>query len=90
MIASDLGVSISSLAHRYKMEKGENVMDTLLRIRIEQSLPLLSSGLPLKFIAENVGFCNEFYFSRQFRRLQKQSPGSWRNKISSSGNTRKN
>lgn len=80
-IASVLGVSVSSLAHRYQAEKSETVMDTLLRIRIQQSLPLLTAGFPLKVIAEKVGFCNEFYFSRQFKKIQKISPGSWRDRF---------
>ena len=63
-IARELGVSESSLSHRYRLESGETLFDTLLRIRTEQSLPLLQNGRGLKDIAEETGFSNEFYYSR--------------------------
>ncbi len=79
MIARALGVSESGLSHRYRQESGETLFDTLLRIRVEQSLPLLQSGKRLKNIAPEVGFSNEFYYSRIFKRIYGKPPASYRN-----------
>jgi len=76
-IARKLGISESGLSHRYKTETGESIFETLLRIRLEQSLPLLRRGERQKTIAAAVGFSNEFYYSRCFRLLYGQSPGAW-------------
>ena len=73
-IARTLGVSESSLSHRYRQETGETLFGTLLRIRAEQSLPLLQSGKRLKDIAAETGFSNEFYYSKIFKRIYGQSP----------------
>ncbi len=73
-VALKLGVSESGLSHRYRQETGETVFDTLLRIRVEQSLPLLRNGKRLKNIAPEVGFSNEFYYSKIFKRFYGCSP----------------
>ena len=73
-IAQKFGVSESTLSHRYRREAGETLIDTLLRIRIEQSLPLLQNGAPLKWIASEVGFSSEFYYSKIFKRIYGSSP----------------
>lgn len=73
-IARKFGVSESTLAHRYRREAGETLIDTLLRIRVEQSLPLLQNGVSLKRIAAEVGFSNEFYYSKIFKRIYGSSP----------------
>ena len=77
-IARALGVSESKLSHRYRAECGESVFDTLLRIRVEQSLPLLLKNLPLKVVAAETGFNSEFYYSKVFKRHFGVSPARYR------------
>ena len=77
-IAHDLGISESKLSHRYRGECGESVFDTLLRIRIQQSLPLLMRGLPIKVVAAETGFNSEFYYSKIFKRYFGVSPAHYR------------
>lgn len=76
MIAKALGASESGLSHHYRQEPGKTLFDTLLRIRVEQSLQLLQSGKRLKNIAPEVGFSNEFYYSGIFKRIYGKSPKS--------------
>lgn len=73
-LAAKLGVSVSALAHRYRLETGATVFETLNRIRLEQSLPLLHSGKPLKEIAAATGFADQFYYSKVFKRHYGRSP----------------
>ena len=77
-LARELGCSSSSLSHRYRTECGESIFDTLLRIRVEQSMPMLMKHLPLKLIAEEAGFSSEFYYSRVFKRCFGISPVNYR------------
>ena len=77
-LARELGVSESKLSHRYREECGESVFDTLLRIRVEQSLPLLLKGLPLKVVAAETGFNSEFYYSKVFKRHFGVPPARYR------------
>lgn len=77
-IARDLGISESKLSHRYREECGESVFATLLRIRVEQSLPLLMRGLPIKAVAAETGFNSEFYYSKIFKRYFGVSPANYR------------
>ncbi len=77
-IARALGTSVSSLEHKFKTETGRTVVETLRRIRIEQSIPMLLRNVPLKEIAEATGFPNEFYYSKVFRRECGESPAEYR------------
>lgn len=77
-IARELGISESKLSHRYREECGESVFDTLLRIRLEQSLPLLLKNLPIKVVAAETGFNSEFYYSKIFKRHFGVSPARYR------------
>lgn len=78
LLARTFRCSKSTLAHKFKQEFGETVFNMLLRIRIEQSLPLLLRGMTLKEVAEAAGFANEFYYSRIFRKVHGVSPGEYR------------
>ena len=77
-VARILGTSVSSLEHKFKAETGRTVVESLRRIRIEQSVPLLLRNVPLKAIAEATGFPNEFYYSKVFRRECGKSPAEYR------------
>lgn len=79
-LAHELGVSVSTLGHRFREETGRSVVETLRKIRLEQSLPLLLQNIPLKEIADAVGFPNEFYYSRMFRRQYGYSPSQYRSR----------
>lgn len=78
ILAERFKCSKSNIVHKFKQEYGESAMEMLIRIRVEQSLPLLLSGHTLKEIAEAVGFANEFYYSRLFRKTMGISPKNYR------------
>ncbi len=76
-IAAKFNMSISNLSHRYRAETGESIMQTLIEIRLKQSLVLLLRGEKLKNIAQSSGFGNEFYYSRRFKAFFGVSPRQW-------------
>ena len=87
-LAAAHGVSVSTLSHRYHEAAGESILATLIRLRLEQSLPLLRKGERLKAVADAVGFCNEFYYSRRFRAFYGVSPAQWLRENNPSGSDR--
>lgn len=79
-LAKRLNLSVSALAHRYYAETGEAPMTTLARMRIHVAKSLILKGHPLKLIAEQTGFYDEYHLSRTFKRLEGISPSEFRNR----------
>jgi AraC-like DNA-binding protein len=76
-IAREVNVSTSTLTHRYIRETGETPMKTLARFRITVAKSLLLRGYPLKHIAPETGFCDEYHLSKAFKRIEGLSPRKW-------------
>jgi AraC-like DNA-binding protein len=74
-MAAHLRLGLSSFTHRYHEQSGETFIQTKLRVRIEQSKALLLAGnLPIKEIAQELGFSDAAHFSRVFHRLVRMPP----------------
>ena len=82
-LANEIGMSSSTLAHRYRSEMGESPMVTLKRERINLAKVLLSKGYRLKEIAAQVGFSDEFHLSNTFKQVEGVSPKTYRQLASS-------
>lgn len=77
-IANALGMSASTISHQFRKETGETIIKCLQRIQLEQSIPYLLRGTPLKEVAPATGFQNEFYYSKVFRHHYGMPPNEWR------------
>jgi AraC-like DNA-binding protein/mannose-6-phosphate isomerase-like protein (cupin superfamily) len=78
-LARAVSLSPYRFAHVFKTATGEPPMVYLRRRRMETARTLLlSTPLPLKAIAEQVGCSDEFVFSKQFKKVTGVSPGSLR------------
>jgi len=77
-LAKRLNISVSALAHRYYAETGEPLLTTLSRMRIHVAKSLILKGHPLKLIAEQTGFYDEFHLSRTFKRVAGVTPSEFR------------
>ncbi|HOX07753.1 MAG TPA: AraC family transcriptional regulator [Planctomycetota bacterium] len=76
-IAEHLGVSVSSLSHRYKTETGETPMAARSRLALNAARALLLKGAALKQIAAETGFCDVYHLSKAFKRAEGLSPRAW-------------
>lgn len=67
------------ISRRFKQETGENVFDYLARIRVEKARLLLQNPhLKIGQIAEMVGYDDEKYFSKVFKKIEGISPNQYR------------
>jgi AraC-like DNA-binding protein len=80
-LAARADLSKYHLIRAYKRATGRTPMEDLRVARLEAACDLLlTTDLPLKQIARRVGFCDEYYFSRAFRKTHGVPPGSFRNR----------
>ncbi|MEK3914941.1 response regulator [Paenibacillus sp. FSL H7-0331] len=67
------------ISRKFKLELKENVIDYLNRIRIEKSkVLLLNPQIKIVDVAGKVGYQDEKYFSRVFKKLEGQTPKDFR------------
>ncbi len=78
-IAETLGISSSYLSRLFHSETGERLQDHISRVRVEKSLSLLLySEMSLSEIAEYVGFPNQSYYGKMFRKYKNTTPRLYR------------
>lgn len=78
-IARELGMSESSLSHRFKRATGQSVMERSRALRIEAARTLLlRDGSSVKAIACQLGFSSAFHLSRVFTAVCGLPPAEWR------------
>lgn len=78
-LAETMNLSPSHCCHIVKYHFGRPFHTLLRQERIRRARNLLeSTGMPLKAVANAVGFRNEFYFNREFARECGISPGEFR------------
>jgi len=78
-LAEQMSMSVSSLTKRYKQETGKTLgsyIDDLL-FRKAQHL-LLTTEAAIGEIADELCFCDQFYFSRYFKLRQDETPSQYR------------
>jgi two-component system, response regulator YesN len=79
MLAGRAKLSVSRLAHRFKEETGTTLIEYLTWVRIGHAQRLLSeSDMSCLKIADEVGYNNQSYFSRAFRRVTGITPRQYR------------
>ncbi|MDN3720799.1 AraC family transcriptional regulator [Roseibium salinum] len=78
-LAREAGMSRSVMAERFNAVVGTPPMTYLSRWRMQLAAKLMETGsLPLRAVAESVGYETEASFSRGFKRIVGMSPGQWR------------
>jgi len=78
-MAAELRVSASHLSRKFRQVTGCTFMEYGARLRMDRAKTLLSSGLySVKEVASLLGFVDQAYFARVFRRLEGRSPTDFR------------
>jgi two-component system response regulator YesN len=67
------------ISRKFKQQFGENIVDYISRIRVDKSkLLLLNPLLKIADVAQAVGYQDEKYFSKVFKKLEGVSPNEYR------------
>jgi len=78
-LAETVAMSPSRLAHLFKEQVGDSIIQTLLKLRLYQAARLLEfTSRQVVEVAEDVGFQSAPYFSRQFKLYYGLSPIQYR------------
>ncbi len=77
-LAAYAGLDRSYLVRAFKRVYGLPPHAYQTQIRVEQSKPLLLSGVPLVEVAARAGFVDQSHFSRHFKRIVGIAPGHYR------------
>ena len=79
VIAESVGLSYSHLRKVFKDETGDNIINYINNMRINESKRILcQTNMTIKEIALNLGYNNEQSFVRFFKKYEKVSPGEFR------------
>ncbi|MGN1020037.1 MAG: helix-turn-helix domain-containing protein [Aristaeellaceae bacterium] len=85
-LAQELGVSQAHLSQLIRRRTGRTYSELVQEMRMDRAKELLAySGKAVMDIALEVGYSDQFYFSKLFKRLWGMSPNAWR-KQARSGN----
>ncbi|PYI57351.1 helix-turn-helix domain-containing protein [Paenibacillus flagellatus] len=78
-IADRFYLSREHISRKFKQHFGENFVDTLCRIRLDKACALLSNPqLKIAEVAQLVGYQDEKYFSKVFKKRKGLSPNAFR------------
>jgi AraC-like DNA-binding protein len=78
-VAAELGMAQSTLRRRFRAAMGVPPHEFVLQQRVGEARRLLGeTDLPIKSIAQKLGYRDVYFFSRQFRRLAGVPPALYR------------
>jgi transcriptional regulator GlxA family with amidase domain len=78
-LAEQAGLSRSQLTRRFTRATGLSPEAFLIHARIDRSRYLLrETPMPVAAIAQSLGYCDTFYFCRQFKAITHQTPSRFR------------
>lgn len=79
MIADEIFLNTNYLSTTFKRYHGSSINEYLNQVRLEKAKKLLEeTDLSIQQIAERVGYSDQFYFSKKFKRAYALSPLSFR------------
>ncbi|MFD0671851.1 response regulator [Cohnella sp. GCM10027633] len=78
-ISNRFFLSREYISRKFKQEMNENLTDYITRVRVDRAKRLLAdTQLRISLVAERLGFQDEKYFSKVFKKLTDHSPNEYR------------
>lgn len=76
-----VGISPAYLSRIFKEATGCTIIEYFNKMKIDVSKEFLLEGMKVREVASKLGFADEFYFSRLFKRLEGVSPSEFYSRI---------
>lgn len=77
-IASEIGLSVSHYSRLFQNRTGHSPIDYFIQLKIQRACRLLdNSGWLIVEVSREIGFEDQFYFSRVFRKVMGMSPAEY-------------
>ena len=80
-LASMACMSVSTFERKFKKQFGYSPKQHIKRLRIQESCRLLRAGLTIQQAAMESGFCDQSYFTREFRAIMGKTPKKFQRDI---------
>ena len=80
-IATEIHANGSYLSRLYKTKTGQNLFDSINKMKLEKAKEYMHQGKRIYEIAQMVGFDDVSYFSRVFRKHEGCSPREYENRL---------
>ena len=81
-LAKKVNLSVPRFHAEFKRLFGDSPLDHVRKMRLAKASDMLRSGsLALEEIARQTGFCNQFHFSREFKKCYGSSPSVFRKNV---------
>jgi AraC-like DNA-binding protein len=81
-VAKSFHLSYERFRKRFAEEVGVSPARYRMLRRIDQAKALLAEGqLPVKAVAERLGYCDTYFFCRQFKQVTRQTPAGFRRSL---------
>jgi transcriptional regulator GlxA family with amidase domain len=80
-LAKNVSLSSSHFSRLFLSRTGHSPIDYFIQLKIQRACRLLdNSGWMIADVAREMGFEDQFYFSRQFRKVMSMSPREYRHR----------
>jgi AraC-like DNA-binding protein len=74
-------MSVSTFERKFKKQFGHSPKQHIKRLRIQEACRLLRGGLTIQQAAMEIGFCDQSYFTREFRAIMGKTPKTFQREI---------
>ncbi|MEO2737141.1 helix-turn-helix transcriptional regulator, partial [Clostridium butyricum] len=78
-ISKNMYISSVYISKTFKEKTGESPINYLINLRLQKAKDLLlETEMPVKIIAQSVGYSDAYYFSKLFKKYYEYSPNKYR------------
>ncbi len=84
-VAQHIGIPYETFRKRFSQNMGCSPREYRIQARIDMACNLLQTGKPVGEVAEELGYCDAFLFSKQFKKRTGYSPRSWKQFVCTHG-----
>ncbi|SCM78596.1 hypothetical protein KL86SPO_20133 [uncultured Sporomusa sp.] len=77
-VAKEVSLTPTYFSDLFKKQTGQSYSDYLNKVRIDFSKQYIRKNVPLAQVAQQVGFADQSYFVKIFKRYEAISPSKWR------------